>query len=83
MTMSTQTANVERVLDVAEDEQQQYLEASYRDYLMIWRGLQRGLERARRNGDRYQEARFRDELSQLWPRPEAVARVAGMMKLAA
>jgi hypothetical protein len=72
----------EAILDVPEDEQLAYVEASYRDYLMLWRGLKRGLETARSTGDRASETRISRELGALWPRPEAVARAAGVMKLA-
>jgi len=70
------------VLDVPEDDQLAYVEASYRDYLLLWRGLRRGLEAARATGDRASETRFARELRTLWPRPEAIARAAGVMKLA-
>ena len=76
------TTTEDSVLDVPEDEQLAYVEASYRDYLMHWRGLRRGLEQARRSGDRAAESRFARELRSLWPRPEAIARAAGVMKLA-
>jgi hypothetical protein len=86
MTDYNTTASAEtpadRVLDVPEDEQLAYLEASYRDYLMLWRGLRHGLEAARSAGDRAAETRFSRELRSLWPRPEAIARAAGVMKLA-
>ncbi len=74
-------ATDERVLDVPEDDQLAYVEASYRDYLLLWRGLRRGLETARRTGDQASETRLARELRSLWPRPEAIARAAGVMKL--
>jgi hypothetical protein len=46
-TTTATAATVVRVLDVPEDEQQDYLEASVRDYLLIWRRLRRGLELTR------------------------------------
>ena len=79
---SASATAADRVLDVPEDEQLAYVEASYRDYLMLWRGLRRGLEAARATGDRASETRFSQELRSLWPRPEAIARAAGVMKLA-
>lgn len=81
-TTQTTTDAAETILDVPEDEQLAYVEASYRDYLMLWRGLKRGLETARSTGDRASETRISRELRALWPRPEAVARAAGVMKLA-
>lgn len=75
------STTVTAVLDVPEDDQLAYLEASYRDYLLHWRGLRRSLETARRTGDKASETRFARELSSLWPRPEAVARAAGVLKL--
>lgn len=78
----TSEAADDSVLDVPEDDQLAYVEASYRDYLLLWRGLRRGLETARRTGDRASETRFAQELRTLWPRPEAIARAAGVMKLA-
>ena len=80
--MNTSTMTAEDVLDVPEDDQRAYVEASYRDYLLLWRGLRRGLEAARQTGDRASELRFSRELGHLWPRPEAIAQAAGAMKLA-
>lgn len=80
-TASAATPPVDRVLDVPEDDQLAYVEASYRDYLLLWRGLRRGLEAARHAGDQASETRFARELSSLWPRPEAIAHAAGVMKL--
>ena len=82
ITLAPTTPATEAILDVPTDEQLAYVEASYRDYLLLWRGLKRGLENARNSGDRASETRFARELRSLWPRPEAVARAAGAMKLA-
>ena len=80
--MTSTTAIDDRVLDVPEADQLAYLEASYRDYLLHWRRLRRGLDTARRRGDTDSELRFARELRSLWPRPEAIARAAGALKSA-
>ena len=69
------------VLDVAEDEQQAYVQASYREYLTMWTRLRRGLAAARATGDIESEARFARELRTLWPRPEVIARAAGLIHI--
>ncbi len=81
--ISAPTQSTEAILDVPEDDQLAYVEASYRDYLLLWRGLRRGLEAARSSGDRASEHRLARELRSLWPRPEAIAQAAGVMKLSA
>lgn len=68
-------------LDVPEAEQLAYLETSYRDYLLHWHRLRRGLDTARRTGDQASETRIARELHTLWPRPEAIARAASIWKL--
>jgi len=80
--MITSTATTTPLLDVPEDEQASYVESSYCDYLMLWRSLERNLAAARREGDHVAEARFRRELRAMWPRPEAVALAAGILKFA-
>lgn len=77
----TATPTPDAILDVPEADQLAYVEASYRDYLLLWRRLRRGLDTARRTGDVASETRLAQELRSLWPRPEAIARAAGVMKL--
>ena len=71
----------DRVLDVAEDEQKAYVQASYREYLRIWTRLRRALATARASGDIESEARYARELRALWPRPEVIARAAGIIDI--
>ena len=79
--MTGTPANSERVLEVAEEEQRAYVQASYREYLRIWTRLRRGLAEARAIGDIESEARFARELRTLWPRPEVIARAAGVIDI--
>lgn len=79
--ITANTNSTDPTLDVPEADQLAYLETSYRDYLLLWRRLRRGLDTARRTGDHASETRFARELSTLWPRPEAIARAAGIWKL--
>lgn len=72
--MSTDAAEVDLVLEVPPDEQEAYVQTSYRDYLRIWRRLRRGVKLARTNGDIESEARLSHELRHLWPRPEVIAK---------
>ena len=69
------------VLDVPEDDQHAYVQASYREYLRIWTRLRRALATARAAGDIESEARYARELRMLWPRPEVIARAAGVIHL--
>ena len=81
-TSADTTANAPTpTLDVPEAEQLAYLETSYRDDLLHWHHLRRGLDTARRTGDQASETRFARELRTLWPRPEAIARAASIWKL--
>ena len=74
-------AEGDSVLDVPADEQRLYVERSYREYLRNWIRLRRALEQARASGDIESEARHARELRQLWPRPEVIARAAGVIHL--
>ncbi len=78
--MTSTTAESDGVLDVPEDEQQVYLQSSYRDYLRMWNRLRRSLATARAAGDIESEARLARELRTLWPRPEVIARAAGVLE---
>jgi len=79
--MTSSWMDSERVLDVPEDEQYAYVQASYREYLRIWTRLRRSLASARASGDIESEARYARELRGLWPRPEVIARAAGVIDL--
>jgi hypothetical protein len=71
----------DRVLDVSEDDQRAYVQSSYRDYLRNWIRLRRALAAARASGDIESEARHAREIRSLWPRPEVIARAAGVLHL--
>lgn len=75
--------SVERdsVLDVPEDDQRAYVMTSYREYLRNWIRLRRALDSARAIGDIESEARHAREIRSLWPRPEVIARAAGVIHL--
>ncbi|MDA0353641.1 MAG: hypothetical protein O3A10_15760 [Chloroflexi bacterium] len=75
------SVDFDRVLDVPEDEQEAYVQASYREYLRVWTRLRRGLALARATGDIESEARCARELRTMWPRPEVIARAAGVIHL--
>lgn len=79
--MASNAADFDGVLDVPEDEQHAYVQASYREYLRTWVRLRRSLATARAKGDIESEARFARELRALWPRPEVIARAAGLIDL--
>jgi hypothetical protein len=79
--MTTTATNSDGVLDVSEDDQDHYVQASYRDYLRTWVRLRRSLSTARGTGDIESEARFSRELRTLWPRPEVIARAAGLVDI--
>lgn len=79
--MATTAARFDGVLDVPEDDQLAYVQASYRDYLRTWIRLRRALSAARSGGDIEAEARYARELRTMWPRPEVIARAAGVIEL--
>ena len=80
--MTSSAADPDCVLDVSDEEQQAYVQASYREYLRTWTRLRRSLATARTSGDIESEARLSSELRRLWPRPEVIARAAGVIYLA-
>ncbi len=79
--MAGPVADHDSVLDVPEDEQRAYVQSAYREYLRNWIRLRRALEKARASGDIESEARHAREIRSLWPRPEVIARAAGIIQL--
>ncbi len=79
--MASTAAQFDGVLEVPEEDQFAYVQASYRDYLRTWIRLRRSLVTARSTGDIESEARIARELRTMWPRPEVIARAAGVLEL--